>query len=665
MFTKNLILAASLSAILFSNSANAVIGPIKITLNPTEVSSNYFNEVDTLAPFSSEVYTEDDIKASKSNDVYDFLSQNTSLALAPSSGNRFSQSISTRGFGLTEGYQNIVITLNGRRLNNIDMTNSNLGGIDINNIAKIEITKGSGSVIYGDNASAGVIHIFTKKDQGFNTSTSLGNYGHQDRTISYGISNQNANFNVSNSRLEHGGYGAGDALGNKDKGEQTNSNVGLGYKLNNGIDFQLELSRYDVDNRYPNYITRAQFDLDPSRDNLTKVRTNRKANSDTKSFSIKAPITDSLSVTFDTSKISKTSQTRRDDYYNTGNYGTFSRNDYDYRNNDLVIGYKSGNLTLDSGIKSFKANRKGSIDTLTKDNMGIFSRLQLTRNDTIYSIGARREVVDHKYEPTSGVSIIKEDKFNAFDIGFNTRLNDATTIFSNFNQAFQSPDVDRYFKFGTWPALIYNPDLKAPKSKTINIGLNYLTDDSKTKTTLFRTNLTNEIYLCKQIVASDCGSLGDNLNLDKSHKYGLELQNKYNVNSKLSTNINYAYTVAKIDSEDRGSGAFNGKTLPMTSKHNISASAIYYLNDKVNITLTQKFRSKGFAADDFSNTFTQKQMAYNSTDFNFSYTTDKELELKFDVENLFDRSYGTIIQDDAIYPASYTRNIKLSFSRKF
>ena len=32
MFTKNLILAVSLSAILFSNSANAVIGPIKITL---------------------------------------------------------------------------------------------------------------------------------------------------------------------------------------------------------------------------------------------------------------------------------------------------------------------------------------------------------------------------------------------------------------------------------------------------------------------------------------------------------------------------------------------------------------------------------------------------------------------------------------------------------
>ena len=103
----------------------------------------------------------------------------------------------------------------------------------------------------------------------------------------------------------------------------------------------------------------------------------------------------------------------------------------------------------------------------------------------------------------------------------------------------------------------------------------------------------------------------------------------------------------------------------MTSKHNISASAIYTFNDKANITLTQKYRSKGFAADDFSNTFTQKQMAYNSTDFNFSYLTDKELKINFDVENLFDNSYGTSIQDDTIYPASFTINVKVSIHRKF
>ena len=40
MLTKKLILAASISAIFMSNSANAVIGPIKITLNTEYRTSN-------------------------------------------------------------------------------------------------------------------------------------------------------------------------------------------------------------------------------------------------------------------------------------------------------------------------------------------------------------------------------------------------------------------------------------------------------------------------------------------------------------------------------------------------------------------------------------------------------------------------------------------------
>ena len=663
MFTKNLILAASLSAILFSNSANAVIGPIKITLNPTEVSSNYFNEVDTMAPFSSEVYTKDDIKASKSKSIYDFLTKNTSLALAASSGNRFSQSISARGFGLTDGYQNIVITLNGRRLNNIDMTSSNMGGININNIEKIEITKGSGSVIYGDNATAGAIHIYTKGPEGLKTSTAFGNYGLQDKAISYGTSEENYRLNISVDRLDHGGYGSNDSIGNKDKGKQTNSNLSFGYTLANGTDIQFDRLNNKINNKYARAVSLAQFNIDPGNNSPTSARNHKDAESTTTGIKITAPINDNLDLTFDTSTTKKINQIR---YGAAAGYGAWSKKDYDYSNNDFVVSYKNGDLTLDSGIKSFKALRKDTTTSLTKDNMGVFSQLQLTRNNSIFNAGVRRETIDHKYEPTSGTGDIRKTKFNAFDIGFNTKLNENTTIFSNYNQAFQSPDVDRYFKWKSdYSGLEYDGNLKAPKSKTINIGLNYLTDSSKTKVTLFRTNLTNEIYLCKQIVASDCSQYGDNTNLDKSHKFGLELQNKYNVNSRLSTNINYAYTEAIIDSEDRGSGAFNGKTLPMTSKHNISVSAIYYLNDNASMMLTQKYRSKGFAADDFSNTFTQRQMAYNSTDFNFSYKTDNDLELNFDVVNLFDSSYGTSIQDDAIYPASYTRNIKLSVSRKF
>ena len=85
-----------------------------------------------------------------------------------------------------------------------------------------------------------------------------------------------------------------------------------------------------------------------------------------------------------------------------------------------------------------------------------------------------------------------------------------------------------------------------------------------------------------------------NTNIDKSHKQGLEIQNLFQVNPKLSTSVNYAYTDAIIDKEADDS-SMNGKTNPMTSKHNISASAIYSLSDNSSITLTQKYRSSAFS----------------------------------------------------------------------
>jgi len=260
-----------------------------------------------------------------------------------------------------------------------------------------------------------------------------------------------------------------------------------------------------------------------------------------------------------------------------------------------------------------------------------------------------------------------EYDLNAFDIGINTSLSPNTTIFTNYNHAFQAPLIDRFFISATWPATgqVFNGFVRPSKSRTFNIGLNHLTDNSKTKLTLYRSNIKDEMFLCKSNAASDCGLYGDNLNLDKSHKQGLELQNKYVFSPKWSTSLNYAYTIAKIDSDDKGAGALNGKTNPMTSKHNISASVIYSLSNKTNMTLTQKYRSEAFAEEDYANIFTKKQPEYNSTNFNFSYNPNDDLSFSFDVENLFENSYGTRLRDDVIYPGNSTRNIKAGLTYKF
>jgi len=660
MFTKNLILAASLSAIVISNSANAVIGPIKITLNPVEVSSNFFNEADIGAPFASEIYTEDDIKNSRSNSIYDFLTQNTSLTIAPSSGNRFVQKIGARGYGLTNGYQNIIITLNGRRLNNIDTSAQELNNIDFNNIKKIEIIKGSGSVIHGDSAMAGVINIYTKNNLDTKIITSVGNYGLIQSSASFGLNQEMFGLNMSIDSLEHGGYSEKDPSGNKDKGEQLNQNIGLSFNPLQGTKIKLDYSKNKLDNRYPNYLTLDDFNQNPAQNTTGRVYTFREANSTLYNLNVKSKLNQNLELSLNTSQEYKDSQNT---YYKSAAEpylsGSPSKNEYDYTSIDFLVGFKTDNVQINSGITSFYGSRYGSSDKMTKENMGVFSQLNYTLNDTIFSLGARKEAVEYVYSPkvnggyTGGGQLTGDHNLNAFDVGFNTKLGLNTSIFSNLNLAFQAPLIDRFFK---WDGS-FNGFMSPSKSRTLNIGINHLTDNSKTKATIFRSNVVDEMYYYS------AGYI--NTNLDKTHRQGLELQNKYVINPRWSTGLNYAYTVAKIDEENEASGAYNGKDLPMTSKHNISASINYSFSDKSNITLTQKYRSGSFASEDFSNSNTQKQKAYNSTNLSFSFNPNDDLNFKIDIENLLKKSYGTWLRNDVIYPSSHTRNVKAELSYKF
>ena len=668
MFNKKIFLAVSFSALVLSQPSNAVIGPIKITLNPTELSSNYFNEVDTFAPFSSEVYTQDDIKNSNATNIYDFLSQNTSLSLAPSSGNRFSKKISARGYGLTIGSHNLVVTLNGRRLNNIDTSGPEIAGVNINDIERVEITKGSGSVIYGDSAMAGAIHFYTKKNIQTKISTTSGNYGVSQTSASVGINDEKIDLNISLDNSKHDGFHKAATGGVKDKGKQTKSSIGGTYTTDGGTEISLDLYRTNSDIRYPNYLSDAQFEADPTGSGSGSRYTYRDAESSTTNFKVKRNWGENFEFTTNRSAIDKES---RNFYSYSG--ATVDNYKYDYKSNDYLLTYTNGDIKIDSGVNIFDGKRTvestsvSSRNTTSKENLGVFSQLQYFRNDSVFTVGARSEKVDYKYSPESGTALSGEYDLNAFDIGINTSLSPNTTIFTNYNHAFQAPLIDRFFISATWPATgqVFNGFVRPSKSRTFNIGLNHLTDNSKTKLTLYRSNIKDEMFLCKSNAASDCGLYGDNLNLDKSHKQGLELQNKYVFSPKWSTGLNYAYTIAKIDSDDKGAGALNGKTNPMTSKHNISASVIYSLSNKTNMTLTQKYRSEAFAEEDYANIFTKKQPEYNSTNFNFSYSPNDDLSFTFDVENLFENSYGTRLRDDVIYPGNSTRNIKAGLTYKF
>ena len=153
MFTKNLILAASMSAILFSNAANAVIGPIKISLN-----NEYRTSTPVIGSIASSIKLDkSDIKKTGATTFVELLENIPSITFEGGTGNL--AAVRLRG----NEASHTLLLIDGQKVT-ITGGQPNFKMIPLNQISSIEITKGPFSSLYGPGAIGGVINVFTDKD---------------------------------------------------------------------------------------------------------------------------------------------------------------------------------------------------------------------------------------------------------------------------------------------------------------------------------------------------------------------------------------------------------------------------------------------------------------------------------------------------------------------
>src|SRR5210317_234995 len=193
-------------------------------LNTDEVIvySNKFYTSESNSAHHVEVYDHAEIIESGTNNLFDFLSNKSSLNISSYSGNKAAPSIDMRGYGLENGFQNIVVNVDGYRINNIDMAPSFLGSINTRDIDRIEILKGSGSVVHGDGSNAGSINIYTKSHSKTRVSSAFGNFGAENHLFSTGKKFEKFDVSFSSSYESNDGFSKRHLDGNKDKSKSSN-----------------------------------------------------------------------------------------------------------------------------------------------------------------------------------------------------------------------------------------------------------------------------------------------------------------------------------------------------------------------------------------------------------------------------------------------------------
>ena len=612
---------------------------------PVLVSATRVDMQDQDAPYASEVHSRADIARSSATTLYDFLGQQTSLQIAPSFGNRFNPKISMRGYGI-DGYQNLVITVDGRRLNTVEMVPQLMGGIALADIDRIEITKGSGAVLFGDSATSGTIQIYTKPHDQASLDSYAGSDGQRGAVATVGLVREKFDLSATADHSKADGFSQVDFTGHTDQSEANIWRVAAGAKPIAGLKLKAEVGGAKIDTRYPGALTLTQFQANPSVNagQYTQQRT------DSQYWSVGADyaLNEQWKLSAQHHQQDKDTRTLWPGYPSQAQTRSIS--------NELALQYQTDAVLVNAGIQTTDNKRFDTNNQTAKDNQGFFVQGQYMLDHWTFSSGVRYEKISYRHTPTNGPALRSDKHLNSWEFGANHRLSSQLSVFANYSDAFNTPDIDRFFLYGQ-----FNRFIEPAKARTITLGLNHHTANNRLKASVFYAKLRNEIYY----YADPAWTNAKNTNIDKSHKYGLEVQDRYQITPRLSALVNYAWTRAIIDRENEGAGAFDGKDLPGVSRHSMVLGLNVRVAHNGNLALTHTWRSSAWAEEDLANTNLQKQRAYQSTDVSYRHQVGKQLEVYGSVSNLFARKNGIWVSDDSIYPSNFERTWKLGARMSF
>ncbi len=445
-----LCVATAVSALTFSTASNAVLGPIPIYLN-----TEYRTESPVIGSIASTLsFNADDIKATGANSFLDFLSTVPSVGLVNPQGNI--PAIFLRG---NEARHTLVL-VDGVSVNDISSPDAAVGYglkvIPLNDIEKIEIIKGSGSVVYGASAIGGVISITTKKGANGTRAIVSAKFGtHNSKTYNLSASGGDKNGYIRLTHNQHATDGINakttDITNEKDKISDQATQIKVGNE-------KFNLSYLEARNKteYDACFGVDKNDCSADRKlNKIAVNTSKKIN---KIWKIKLSLT----------------QTKTDvSTYDNGVVSIYSSDDYKSTHITLLNDIKVNNALFNIGLS--KVDKENITDKLNFSNKDVFINWQKNINDMDITTGAR---------------YIKHDNFGdhtIYNAGIGKHLGDNIKLTANYNTAFNAPSLE-HLSDSDNPA-----KLKPETSQNINVGLNKQHSWGETSIELYKNTTTDVV----------------------------------------------------------------------------------------------------------------------------------------------------------------------------
>lgn len=573
--------------------------------------------------------------------------------------------IDLRGQG-DKAKQNVQILVDGVQMNSLDtsMSATPINTISPDDIERIEVIPGGGSVLYGSGTSGGVVNIITKKGKGrrANAGYEYGSYANQKTNVAVGERFGNFNIDLSYTNQNRDGYRDGEKL-------DSDAFMGnLGYKISDTQDINFKYSKYKADERYPELLTKEQVEADRTQSGIVGKKDSIKTDKDEYVVTYNNQLDENLALNL--VFFHQDTEMRYPDLFRDKKQGVKSKLKYSYGAGSSVVG---GVEYIDN---TALREAKTSKNDLEKETYSAFVMNNYVWNNFEFAQGVRYERAEYGIERFSKgmpgftsdayINTSKSMENFAYELSANYLYSDTGKTYVRYEKGFTSPPpsllTDKYNEQGNDGN--YNSEyrlnnLNSETYDNVEFGisdyLGFTTINASVFYTLTKDEITNE--MAKGMPPKWI----TNYNLGKTERFGFELTTTQYLD-KLTLTQSWAYIHAEIkDGRDREVD-LSGNHVANVPEHKLTFGAEYAFTPKFNVGGDIVYTDGVYMNNQ---NLGGKVNSHTVANIRARYSFENGLDIYAGINNLFDREYyetvGYVKGTGLEYDPAAERNYYIGF----
>lgn len=591
------------------------------------------------------IITSEDIRRSTATSLPDVISSQSGIVVTDYMGNPKGVKVDIRGFGETST-SNVLVLVDGRRTNQVDLSGVDWGQIDLDSVDRIEILKGAGTVLYGDNASAGVINIITKKgyragEAPIKAGVELGSYKYKKGFVAAGGTVKKFDYFLNFAHQEtngyrvNNGYWANDILGNFtiSPTEKLSIDISSGYHRDRyGMPGALFASEMASVGR-----TGSTHDQDCGLTSDSFVNIDPKINFDINGADAKVSFFNSYRDRRNKS-LSVSSFGRYDTVHHISSFEMRPKLEVESNIKENIFNNLTSGFDFFYSKDRVRSGSQGSAEDFVDISKGTFDLYVLERMEFnkrfLVSMGGRGSWAGYVFDQTAAVSnkdkrSITEGATN-FSLGY--KYNDNSQVYFDYTRSFRLPATDEYYQnkyvsfWGSGGGL--NTDLKHQWANNFELGIRDMSFSwLEADFNIFLMDVKDEIYY-------DPMTYKNSNYVPLTRHWGVEFESQAKMfDGKVKPFVNWTFQ----DAFFKG-GSYSGNKVPFVPNNKISSGFSVNIFKGLETTFSMNYVGKCFAISDQANT--QAKMNSSVTfDFKVDYAL-KGFKAWFGVKNMFGRRYN-------------------------